>query len=109
MGDRCAVPAALAVWLGLLLGARWCAGVAVGCAALAVALLLLALSRRAPGRVASAAVIAALAFAAFARAGGGALALERSRRTVEPEGAYWVDARVVEPPLRESGEPNAIC
>lgn len=103
------MPAALAVWLGLLLGARFCVDAAIGCAALAVALLLLALSRRAPPRVATVAVIAALGFAALSRGGARDLALERSRRAVERDGAYWVDARVVEPPLRESGEPIAIC
>jgi competence protein ComEC len=108
MGDRCAVPAALAVWLGLLLGARFCAGVTTGCAALAVALMLLALSGRSPARVATVSVIAALGFAALAAGGGRALALERSRGVVERDGAYWVDARIVEPPLRESGEPIAI-
>jgi competence protein ComEC len=108
MGGRCAVAAAVAVWLGLLIGR--------GLGPVSVALCLVALAPmawlacRAPDRVGTVAVWLALALAGVARGGAGQAALSHGPRTVE-EGSppRWIRAWVVEHPLREAGEPVAIA
>lgn len=109
MGGRCAVPVAVAVWLGLLTG-EWRGTVAcvtafvlaAGCAGLAL---------RAPPRTATACVLLALALCAHARGGAHGARLEAARAPLVRAGAdalHRIEARVIEPPARESGEPVAV-
>ncbi len=107
MGGRAAVGAAVAVWLGLLWGAG--AGFAAAVVALAIASLGALVAWRAPDRLGTLALIAALGFAAAARGAGHALVLAAERRAIAPvTGTFWVEARLCEPPLRAGGEAVAV-
>src|SRR6266705_716067 len=92
MGGRSAVAPAVAVWLGLACGAGL--GPVAALTAMGAALVFAWLVVRAPDRVGTVALLISLALAALARGAG--------HRT------WRVEARVVEPPARESGEPDAV-
>ena len=107
MGGRCAVAAAVAVWLGLLLGARLgthAAGLALG------SLIPFAwLALRGPDRVGTVAVVVALALAGLARGAAGHAALVHGPEALSDDPApRWIRAQVVEHPLREAEEPAAV-
>lgn len=108
MGGRCAVAAAVAVWLGLLIGR--------GVGSVTVALCLIALpplawlASRAPDRLGTLAVWLALALAGVARGGADQAELSRgSGSFADGSPPRWIQACVVEHPLREGGEPVAIA
>jgi competence protein ComEC len=108
MGGRCAVSAAVAVWLGLLLGHG------LGPAPVALCLVSLAplgwLACRAPDRVGTAALLLALVLAGAARGGAAEAALSHGPAALaDGLPARWIHASVVEHPLREAGEPLAIA
>jgi len=63
---------------------------------------------RLQGRAAGAALLAAVACAAALRGAAHQAVLERARAALDEDALYRVDARLVEPPLRESGEPLAV-
>jgi competence protein ComEC len=106
MGGRCAGAAAVVVWCGLAAGPG-CRTVAI-LLVLSLTLPLAWLAHRAPPRVGTVLALLALLLAALARGGAARLALERGAdRLVEPAPPRWIVARVVEHPLRESGEPIA--
>ncbi|MEK7823856.1 MAG: DNA internalization-related competence protein ComEC/Rec2 [Candidatus Eisenbacteria bacterium] len=108
MGGRCAIAAVVAVWLGLLVGRG------LGLVPVALCLVSLAplswLACRAPDRVGTVALLLALALAGVARGGSGQAALLHGPRALE-DGLppRWIQASVVEHPLREAGEPLAIA
>jgi competence protein ComEC len=107
MGGRCAVAVLAAVWIGLLAGAG--AGRTAAFLCLVGALPFMWLSLRAPPRVATVAVLLALAGAGAARGGLARAALEHGPASLAgSDDARWIAARVLEHPLRESGEPLAI-
>jgi len=108
MGARGAVAAAVAVWLGLLGGAGLGPRAALACAAAALALG--GLGARAPDRTGTVAVLAALLLAGLARGAGHRAWLEHQRLLVRDEERPWrIEARIVEPPEREAGEPDALA
>jgi competence protein ComEC len=111
MGGRCAVPVAVALWLGLLAGpasAAW-----AWAPALLLALPLAAIASRAPPRTATACALAVVALCAVARGGAHRARVEAARAPVAragPDALHRIEARVIEPPARESGEPVAtLC
>jgi competence protein ComEC len=107
MGGRCAVPAAIAVWLGMMCGPGRSPAAAL--AALAALMPLALIAWRSPDRTGTLALVLALALAGGARGAAHHLALERARLALAPPGALIrIRGRVVEPPLRESDEPVAI-
>ncbi|HEY6100267.1 MAG TPA: ComEC/Rec2 family competence protein, partial [Anaeromyxobacter sp.] len=104
MGGRTAVGAAAALWLGLI-GARTTPLVI---AATLLVIPLAWLAWRAPDRTGTLALMLALACAGALRGAAHEAALGRARERLArgPELVRAV-ARVIEPPLRESGEPLA--
>ncbi len=107
MGGRCAIPVAVAVWLGLLWGARL--DTVAGALALGIALPFALVAWRAPDRTGTVALLVAFALAATARGAAHRAALERARVGLDlPDALFRVSGRVVEPPQRESGEPLAV-
>ena len=107
MGGRCAVAAAVVVWMGI----GWGAGrsVAVIVVALGAALAFARLARGAPDRVGTLAVLLSLGAAALARGGASRAILDRHAAAVERAIApRWVVGEVVDPPWRESGEPLVV-
>ena len=108
MGGRCAVAAAVAVWLGLVLGARLDAHAAL--LALTPLLPLAWLARRAPDRVGTVALLLALTLAAIARGAAGRAALAHGPKALgDDPGPAWLRACVVDHPLREAEDPIAIA
>src|SRR5437667_327289 len=88
MGGRCAVAAAVAVWLGLVLGARLDAHAAL--LALTPLLPLAWLARRAPDRVGTVALLLALTLAAIARGAAGRAALAHGPKALgDDPGRGW--------------------
>jgi competence protein ComEC len=107
MGGRTAVACALAVWAGLLAGARAEAAAVAGL--LAALLPLAGLAWRGPDRVGTVALLAALTLAAAARGGAHQRALEAGRRPIARHGPWFrLEARLSDPPQRASGEPVAV-
>lgn len=104
MGGRTAVGVALALWAGLLAAPV----PALVVAALVAVVPLAWIAWRAPGPAGAAALILAAAAAGTLRGAGHHAALERSRRLVDEDALHRVVGRVVEPPLRESGEPVTV-
>lgn len=108
MGGRCAVAVAVMVWCGLSLG-RGLGPIAV-VACLVLALPPAWLAGRAPVRVGTVLVLMAIALAATARGGAARLALDHGASALAADAEpRWIQARVVEHPLREGGEPLAIA
>ena len=100
------MPVACATWLGLLIGPGHGAGVVV--AALILALACGWLAQRAPSRVGTLALLAALLAAGMARGAAHRLLLVRERAAFgDPARPLRIEARVVAPPARASGEPSA--
>ena len=107
MGGTSAVAVAVALWLGLLGGAG--TGCAAALACMAAALAFAWLSVRAPDRVGTVALLVAVVLAGAARGAGHELRLAHQRAWNTDQDRPWrVEARVVEPPARESGEPEAV-
>ena len=107
MGGTSAVAVAVALWLGLIGGAG--AGSVAALACMAVALAFAWLSVRAPDRVGTVALLVAVVLAGAARGAGHELRLARERAWISDQDRPWrIEARVVEPPARESGEPEAV-
>jgi competence protein ComEC len=76
---------------------------------MAAALAFAWLAQRAPDRVGTVALLAAVAFGGGARGAGHTLRLEREREAIPDGERPWrIEARVVEPPAREAGEPDAV-
>ncbi len=107
MGGRGAIAAAVAVWLGVLLGTRLTPLLAAG--SLALALLFVGFAWRAPPRTGAVAATLALLLAACARGAGHRAVLERERQQLARAGdVLRIEARVHEPPPREAGQPVAL-
>src|SRR5258705_1591957 len=106
MGGRSAVALAVALWLGLVVGAR--VGPATALVFMALGLGFAWLSVRAPDRVGTVALLAAVALAGGARGAGHELRLAHERAWIpDPDRPWRIEARVVEPPAPASGEPEA--
>ncbi len=107
MGGRSAVALAVALWLGLIAGAHAGQGTALACAVLASVFGWLGV--RAPDRVGTLALLVAVALAGAARGAGHERVLARDRAAIADQDRPWrIEARVAEPPARESGEPEAV-
>jgi competence protein ComEC len=104
MGGRSAAGIGVAVWLGLWCGLRL--GRAAWPAGAIVALAALALSARAPLRVATLALWVGMAAAALVRGAAVTGWLDHAASRLDPEAPpRWIHARVLEHPWREAGEP----
>ncbi len=120
MGARTAVAVVIAIWAGMLCGlpcadrpAAWTAIAALAllhaCGAAALGSRLRGPgAQRALGRVADVALLAALATAGCARLAAHEAVLVHQRRAFG-DGLHRVTARIVDPPLRESGTPSATA
>ena len=98
---------AVALWLGLAAGAGLGAGAAAAAGVAAAACGWLA--ARAPDRVGTLALLLALGLAGAARGAGHCARLASERAWIGETDRPWrLSARVVAPPSRESGEPEAI-
>ncbi len=106
MGGRAAVPLAVAVWAGILVGG-WQGDGAFWCA-VAAALPLAWLGRRAPDRLGTLILVLACFACAAARGAAGARALRVVEEAIGlDERPVWVRGVVLDHPGRESGEPVA--
>lgn len=100
--------AAVAAWMGLVLGARM--DVAATSVAMFAAVGLGLLGVRAPDRLGTLLLLASMALAGAARAGGAHARLVTDREGLAADGAFHrIRARLIEPPRRESGEPNGLA
>ena len=116
MGGRSAVGIVLVVWIGMLacslgrIEGRSMLAAACGAWVLAswfvIATRHAARDRKSFTRLADLSLIAALVFAGAARAAGHRDVVACQRET-HPLALHRIEARVVEPPLRESGMPSA--
>ncbi|HTK31896.1 MAG TPA: ComEC/Rec2 family competence protein [Candidatus Saccharimonadaceae bacterium] len=108
MGGRCAAPAAVLAWGGLVMGAAWLRAPLAIAVALAGGVVLALAAVRLPPRVGTLAAHLGLALVALSRGGAHPARLAAERAWIAPDRPYWFVARVVEPPLREGGAPLAV-
>ena len=113
MGARIAVPAAIALWAGLLASrVAFARGAGESPAFLAIALTLSALAIllawRTPGRGRAVALLAAFLLAGAARGLAFRERLAVARAPLRSSEIFWIDGMIAEPPALESGAPLAV-